>query len=208
MPKSTFFHLHEDKQNRIIQGAMEAFSENSYRHVTIDRIVELARIPKGSFYQYFLNKDDLFAYIFSELGDEKKEAFESVFSFMQTFSFEEFMGILLKEANDFENRDEVMVGLKNRFLKECPQKVKEDIMRTVIPKSYELFAQIIKVYQDKGEFRKNLPVKEVAYVMTSAITQLEYYDFEENEDYMDTVRRIMRVIQFGLTGGVQNDPDS
>ena len=198
MPKSTFFHLQDEKQERIIQGAMGAFSEKTYRKVTIDRIVELANIPKGSFYQYFENKDDLFMYIFSELGDEKKEAFEAVFDQMETVSFQDFIGILLQEANQFENRDSVMIGLKNRFLKECPQKVKNDIMKSVIPKSYQLFGDIIETYKARGELNKDLPVKETAYILTSVITQLEFYDFEENEDYMETVQRIIQVIHHGL----------
>ena len=208
MPKSTFFHLQEEKQERIIQGAMEAFSEKTYRKVTIDRIVELSKIPKGSFYQYFADKDDLFMYIFSELGDEKKEAFEAVFDQMETSTFEEFIGILLLEANHFENRDPVMVGLKDRFLHECPQKVKNEIMKSVIPKSYDLFGRIIQTYQDKGELKKTVSVKEAAYILTSVITQLEYYDFTEEEAPMQTVKRIMRVIVQGLGKEESYDTDS
>lgn len=198
MPKSTFFHLQDEKQERIIQGATKAFSENAYRKVTIDRIVELANIPKGSFYQYFENKDDLFMYIFSELGDEKKEAFEAVFDQMETSSFQEFIGILLQEANQFENRDSIMRGLKNRFLKECPQKVKQEIMKSVIPKSYQLFGDIVEHYQERGELSKELPVKETAYILTSVITQLEHYEFEKNEDYMEVLKGIIKVIHHGL----------
>lgn len=208
MPKSTFFHLQEEKQKRIIQGAMEAFSEKTYRKVTIDRIVELSKIPKGSFYQYFMNKDDLFMYIFGELGDEKKEAFEAVFDQMEIATFEEFIEILLREANQFENRDSVMVGLKDRFLHECPQKIKNEIMKSVIPKSYDLFSRIIEAYQAKGELNRAVPVKEAAYILTSVITQLEYYDFEEEESYMDTVKRIMQVIVHGLGKEGIYDTDS
>lgn len=208
MPKSTFFHLQEEKQERIIQGAMEAFSEKNYRKVTIDRIVELANIPKGSFYQYFADKDDLFMYIFGELGDEKKEAFEAVFDQMETATFEEFIDILLREANQFENRDSVMVGLKDRFLHECPQKIKNEIMKSVIPKSYDLFGRIIETYQAKGELNRAVPAKEAAYILTSVITQLEYYDFTEEESYMDTVKRIMQVIVRGLGKEGSYDTDS
>lgn len=54
MPKKTFFNLSEEKIDRIIKGAKTAFSERKYKDVTIDLIVDYARIPKGSFYQYFL----------------------------------------------------------------------------------------------------------------------------------------------------------
>lgn len=198
MPKNTYFHLTAEKQARIIQGAMKAFSDLPYRRVTIDQIVKLAEIPKGSFYQYFENKDDLFAYIFGGLGDEKKEALESVATQIPNLSFEEFVPILLSRAKSFENQDEVLIGLKSRFLRECPQEVKMEIMQAVIPKSYRLFESIVSAYRDKGEFRENLSVKNAAYLITSMITQLEYYEFEEDENYVEVVKQLLRMATIGF----------
>ncbi|WP_045520554.1 TetR/AcrR family transcriptional regulator, partial [Clostridium sporogenes] len=53
MPKKTFFYLQKEKQDRIIDSAILQFSKVHYNKVTIDSIVEGAKIPKGSFYQYF-----------------------------------------------------------------------------------------------------------------------------------------------------------
>ncbi len=208
MPKNTFFHLTAEKQARIIQGAKKAFSAVPYRRVTIDQIVRLADIPKGSFYQYFENKDDLFTYIFGELGDEKKEALESVVDQISNHCFEEFVPILLSQAKTFENQDEVMIGLKNRFLRECPQEVKMEIMQAVIPKSYRLFESIVQAFRDKGEFRSDLSVKNAAYLITSAITQLEYYEFEENEDYEEVVKRLLHMATIGFREEKQHDSNS
>ena len=198
MPKNTYYHLTVEKQARIIKGAMKAFSAVPYRLVTIDQIVKLAEIPKGSFYQYFENKDDLFAYIFGELGDEKKEALESVSAQISNHCFEEFVPIVLSQAKSFENQDTVMIGLKNRFLRECPQEVKMEIMQGVIPKSYRLFESIVRAYCDKGEFRSDLSVKNAAYLITSAITQLEYYEFVENEDYEEIVKQLLHMVTIGF----------
>lgn len=198
MPKNTYFHLTAEKQARIIEGAMKAFSTAPYRRVTIDQIVKLAEIPKGSFYQYFENKDDLFAYIFGGLGDEKKEALESVATQIPNLSFEEFVPILLSRAKSFENQDEVLIGLKSRFLRECPQEVKMEIMQAVIPKSYRLFESIVRAYRDKGEFREDLSVKNAAYLITSVITQLEYYEFEEDENYVEVVKQLLRMASIGF----------
>lgn len=208
MPKSTFYHLPQNKRDRIVKGAMKAFSETDYRHVTIDRIVQLSSIPKGSFYQYFENKDDLFTYIFGELGDEKKDALDSVHDQISSCSFDEFVMILLGQASAFENRDSVMIGLKKRFLQECPQDVKKEIMQSVIPKSYRLFERIVKAFQDKGEFRSDLSVKDAAYLLTSAITQLEYYEFENGEHYEAATKRLLHMLTIGFGTEDVNDTDS
>ena len=67
MPKQTFFNLPKEKRDRIIAAAKEVFSKNSYEEASINQIVKLARIPRGSFYQYFEDKDDLYGYLSSQM---------------------------------------------------------------------------------------------------------------------------------------------
>jgi TetR/AcrR family transcriptional regulator len=71
MPKQTFFNLPEEKRQAILDVVIEAFAENEYSQVSISRLVEKAGIAKGSFYQYFTDKKDLFLYLL-ELGAQKK----------------------------------------------------------------------------------------------------------------------------------------
>ncbi|MGN1407983.1 TetR/AcrR family transcriptional regulator [Lactobacillus sp.] len=67
MPKQTFFNLPKEKRDRIIAAAKEVFSKNSYEEASINQIVKLAQIPRGSFYQYFEDKDDLYGYLSSQM---------------------------------------------------------------------------------------------------------------------------------------------
>ena len=63
MPKETFFNLPEDKRTLICQVAIDEFAAHSFDRVSINRIVARSGIAKGSFYQYFENKHDLFLYL-------------------------------------------------------------------------------------------------------------------------------------------------
>ena len=63
MPTDTFFRLPEEKRERILAAAREEFSGVKYGDVSINRIIRAAEIPRGSFYQYFTDKDDLFRYL-------------------------------------------------------------------------------------------------------------------------------------------------
>ena len=63
MPKETFFNLPEAKRQRIIDLALAEFAEKDYDTASISRIVSQAGIAKGSFYQYFENKEDLYTYL-------------------------------------------------------------------------------------------------------------------------------------------------
>ncbi len=65
MPKQTFLNLPEEKRARIVDVALTEFAEKGYTGASITGIVAAAGIAKGSFYQYFEDKDDLYAHIFS-----------------------------------------------------------------------------------------------------------------------------------------------
>ena len=60
MPTDTFFRLPEEKRTRILEGAWSEFTAVPYAEASINRIVQTSRIPRGSFYQYFEDKNDLF----------------------------------------------------------------------------------------------------------------------------------------------------
>jgi AcrR family transcriptional regulator len=55
--------------------AIDEFAENAYENVSISRIVERAGIAKGSFYQYFEDKRDLYLYLFEIIMQEKNAFF-------------------------------------------------------------------------------------------------------------------------------------
>jgi AcrR family transcriptional regulator len=66
MPTQTFTNLPAEKRIRIIQAAKEEFSQYSFYDTSINRIIKEAQIPRGSFYRYFENKEDLFLYLLNE----------------------------------------------------------------------------------------------------------------------------------------------
>ena len=63
MPTSTFFNLPPPKREKLLQAAIAEFARRPYGEVSINRIIQGAEIPRGSFYQYFADKTDLFRYV-------------------------------------------------------------------------------------------------------------------------------------------------
>lgn len=73
MPQQTFFNLPEEKREQITQVALDEFAENDYDTVSISRIVARAGIAKGSFYQYFADKEDLYSYVLGLIAEAKTQ---------------------------------------------------------------------------------------------------------------------------------------
>lgn len=63
MPKSTFFNLNEEKRIKIEEALKTEFSRASFEEASVSNIVTNAQIPRGSFYQYFEDKEDAIKYI-------------------------------------------------------------------------------------------------------------------------------------------------
>lgn len=63
MASNTFNNLPKEKKERIINAAVKEFSRVPLEKALISNIIKDAGIPRGSFYQYFENIDDLFVYI-------------------------------------------------------------------------------------------------------------------------------------------------
>lgn len=74
MPTKTFLNLSKEKRLRILRSAKKEFSRVPLEKAIIANIVKNADIPRGSFYQYFENIDDLFIYLMDYMyGIDKRK---------------------------------------------------------------------------------------------------------------------------------------
>ena len=67
MPKETFLRLPEEKRNRFMDAAWKEFLRTPFVSASINQIVRRAGIPRGSFYQYFTDKEELFVYLMKDV---------------------------------------------------------------------------------------------------------------------------------------------
>jgi AcrR family transcriptional regulator len=76
MPKQTFFNLPAEKRETIMNAAIEEFAEYGLENASTNRIVKNSGIAKGSFYQYFEDKQDVFMYMLDLVEQEEMEFFK------------------------------------------------------------------------------------------------------------------------------------
>ena len=72
MPTATFFRLPQEKRERLMDACWAELSRVRFSDVSINRIVSAARIPRGSFYQYFGGKDskeELFRFFLEDVRE-------------------------------------------------------------------------------------------------------------------------------------------
>lgn len=75
MPTRTFFDLDPARRDRLVHEAIAEFSERTYAEASLSQIAKRTQIAKGSFYQYFADKLDLYRWLVTEEAPRHKRDF-------------------------------------------------------------------------------------------------------------------------------------
>ena len=79
MVTQTFLNLKEDKQERVIRAGLAEFSRVPMERASVTNIVKNAGISRGSFYQYFDGKEEMYKYIVSVIyAKHRRDLYESL----------------------------------------------------------------------------------------------------------------------------------
>lgn len=59
-----FFDLAREKQDRMINGAIEVFAKNGYKHASTDDMVKTVGVSKGLWFHYFGSKEGIYVFVY------------------------------------------------------------------------------------------------------------------------------------------------
>lgn len=142
MPKSTFFNLSPEKREKIEKAIENEFGRTTFEKASISNIIENAKIPRGSFYQYFEDKEDAIKYIVKKYMKKEKEKIRNILIevdgniFDATIEIFEYMIESVKEKDKFNLYRNILEELKknniNIFQEEKQQRNIEEIINMEI----------------------------------------------------------------------------
>lgn len=66
MPTETFYNLPGEKRERLVAAIRRELTRAPFDEMSINRIVKDACIPRGSYYQYFRDKQDLYDFVLED----------------------------------------------------------------------------------------------------------------------------------------------
>lgn len=195
MPKNTFFKLPKDKIDKIVEAAIDEFEEYSYENASINRIVESAEIAKGSFYQYFEDKKDLYRYIVGESEKKKLSYLDAAIKKQDTSDyFDSLRDIFLSEvkfAIDLPKLSAINLDFKKNRNIEFKKKILEESLSTD-----NVFEELILKGIDNKDINDSIDVKLNAFLLSSLnMSILDYFIFETNLNYEKAVEYIENIVQ-------------
>lgn len=167
MPKETFFNLPGEKRNLIISAAMYEFSKADYNTASINQICKKSNIPKGSFYQYFTDKLDLYAYIMTLAIEEKIRFFSDVITEFNTLTLAEQFRLLIAKGLEFAKKHPQYAALGEQFSKENDKSAKSAVIKEGDKKSESLFLLMAENAKARGEIDSRVDSSALSLLLQS-----------------------------------------
>lgn len=197
MPKETFENLSEAKREIILQACFEEFSNNSYDTASISKIVKKLTISKGSIYQYFNDKKDLYLflietackfkmiYIIKNINFREQDFYDSVKKLINvSLKFD----IEYKEYGSLLSR--ICSGNNDAFGAETQILIKN------LSEGY--FLQLIMQAQQRGEVSKEFEPELIVYIIYQ-ITINSNIIYNKN-DSKEFINKFLKILKYGLRG--------
>lgn len=172
MPKETFFNLPDAKRNAITDVAIEEFADHPFAAVSISRIVARAGIAKGSFYQYFENKEDLYTYLLELMVEKKREMFSSDHPDPEHVGVFNYLHWIVENSAHYETTYPALTRLGYRAIAAnlLPQAFQMRARQTTIT----FYRRLVEIGQEQGDISRDINTDLVASifeVVFSALSQ-------------------------------------
>lgn len=205
MPKDTFFNLPEDKYEKILDAAMTEFENNSYENVSINQIVTKSGISKGSFYQYFEDKKDLYKYILSLIIKKKVEYITPVM--MEPFEHNFFT--VIREMNlsglKFAKDNPRYTAIGNWMLKDMNKPFYKEIINENQGQAHDVYVMLLNNAIKNGTVRPNINVDFVARMIFKLSSEIVIDVIDLNDtNWTDTILVVLDEFMSIIENGVAN----
>ena len=210
----TFANLPSEKRERVLDGAIEEFSRWGYEKASINRMVVRLGIAKGSIFQYFGSKKNLYFHIFEYAVALVRRTLKGVKAETEGEDFFIRLSKSLRAGVYFIQRYPriYQIYLKMLFQEDFP--FRADLLRTIRLFSMDYLKPIVEEGIRRGELREGLDPEVAAFFLDAVLDRflqafcIAYMDsglglFQANEEVIR--RRIedcVDIVRLGMARGV------
>jgi AcrR family transcriptional regulator len=164
----------QEWQRRFIQErAMQVFADHGYHGATMEQVAEAAEVSKGTLYNYFDSKEDLFGSLVERGIDELFAMVDEVVAGGGSLA-EITQRLVLHFLEYFESR----LGMRLMFLAEGDQTATtHQEIRTLMRSRHRAFiervADLIRLGQERGVLRPGDPVRAAVVIINILFAEVQ-----------------------------------
>jgi AcrR family transcriptional regulator len=155
MVTQTFHNLPREKRERVLAAAVDEFSQRNVEEAKISNIVRQAHIPRGSLYQYFETKEDLYVYIFESLREQRTQFVRPAFEYYKTSPFVTFFEHFYTLDSEFLIHHPKHIDL-GKVMYSHAQGVSLGLIQSIQRRYRDIFLVAIDYDKENGRIRQDV----------------------------------------------------
>jgi len=171
LPKETFFNLNKEKKKKIIDSSVLEFANNSFDEAKLSSIIKAAGIPRGSFYQYFEDKSDLYKYLFSHITDAKIKYLEDLLVNPEKLSFLDLFRELYIRGAKFAIDHPLYVSMMGQLLS-SKGVMYDNLLKDALEKGHQYYIGYIEEDKRLGKINPEINSSVLAKLVVDMTTNV------------------------------------
>ncbi|MGD8846455.1 MAG: TetR/AcrR family transcriptional regulator [Desulfobacteraceae bacterium] len=168
----------DERKKAILDCAKKLFSKQGYYQTHISHIVQEANIARGTVYQYFDNKDDIFITLLEDYFTKWRNivSFEQANIDLNDISAKRYFQHRIRQTLLFLAEDSYLCNIALRIGLGLPEKVSM-LADRFDKKIVDMIAGDLKTGQQYKTVRDSLNAESTAAILTGALFRTAYYYF-------------------------------
>ena len=198
MPTQTFLNLPREKRERILNAAIEEFGQRNVQEANLANIISAAGISRGSWYQYFENKEDMYVYVFDTLRAERAEYVKPAYELYKKVPFLEFFREFYLRDGEYLLRHPSHVELGKQLYSHA-HGVSRRLIQRLQTQYRETFLVAIEFDKERGNIARQVDSSALADLCVHFVTDVfifqsiaEQLSLGNLRDYMDKTLYILK----------------
>ncbi|MFB4162377.1 TetR/AcrR family transcriptional regulator [Alteribacillus sp. JSM 102045] len=178
-----------ETKKALFEATLKLILERGFENVSIDEITSMAGTSKGSFYTYFRSKDQVIVEYYKQIDNVYLNVYQRLENNLKS---SETLIQVLKAGLTYSEKlgNEVMrIVFINQFGKTEDIPYLMDSNRNI----YKIVRETIEEGQINGEFREDLPVKEMmAMILNFYAGNFFEWSLMNNDNFADKAEKFLR----------------
>lgn len=165
MPKDTFNKIPEEKRDRLLLEAAKLFAEKGFNETDMNGLAKKAGVSKGSLYDYFDSKTDLYLYVCRDGLEKSRQAvYSDIKPEWDIFTQVERM---FKKGVEFAAANPEYVALYLNVSSSGMEKFADELSKEVEQYTAQHLKKLIKDGMKDGLVRPDVDVNLAAFIINS-----------------------------------------
>lgn len=201
MPTATFLNLAKEKQERVLNAAVREFGIRNVQEANLSNIVKDAGIARGSLYQYFLTREDLYIYVFDTLRARRAEYVKPAFDLYKKVPFLRFFEDFYLRDSEYLLQNPSHIALGQQLYSNALN-VSRGLIQRLQNRYRDIFLLAIDHDIDRGEISPDVDASILADLCAHFVTDIFIFQSVYSHLSMTNIRehckKTLRIIEHGI----------